>query len=258
MSCPQHEAFSAYLTTLSLPPAPTQGPRVQDELELSQGFDRSVYGGAIESQDSNYNDVETQPPHPSSAAIPATTHPGDAWNYSVPVPDSKKNKLIFYKAPFEWGQWTWDQWLAMFFFVKDQLEVLVHKHLRFLDFKDRPVYSPCMVGTCPSEARPSVVVACRDGDFRSIRNLFHARAEEPRLGKVSSISQLHSSLGHRAERTVSTILWLPLVYCRTRTPPVTRNTLSCVSGQVWTYKSRHCRSVTNVRHRVNIRALLPR
>jgi hypothetical protein len=188
-----------------------------------------VYCDAVQSQHSSDSVAEAQPPHPSSAALatpPVTTVPGNVWNYSEPVPGSKRKKLIFYRAPFEWGQWTREQWQERFIFVKDKLEALVYKHLRLVDFTNRPVFSPRMVGTSPSEARPAVVVTCRDADFKNIRNLFHARAEEPLcLGRVPAVSQLRASFGRRAERTVSTIPRLQLVYYRTSTPPVTRHAL---------------------------------
>ncbi|KAG7287256.1 hypothetical protein NEMBOFW57_006763 [Staphylotrichum longicolle] len=167
--------------------AATQGFGAQEQPQStrpSADSDRSVYCDAVQTQDSSLSDAETQPPHSSSAAsattvTPATTVPDDAWNYSEPVPGSKKQKLIFYKAPFEWCHWTREQWLERFVFVKDKLESLVYEHLRLVDFTNRPVFSPRMVGTCRSEARPAVVVTCRDADFRNIRNLFQARAEKP-------------------------------------------------------------------------------
>ncbi|KAL2128567.1 hypothetical protein VTI74DRAFT_9008 [Chaetomium olivicolor] len=129
-------------------------------------------------------------------------------------------------APFEWGRWTREQWQARFVFVKEALEALVYKHLRLLDFENRPTYSPRMVGTCPADARPGVVVTCRDVDFKSIRDLFQARAQEPLcLGRESTGFQLRSPFGSRVEKAVSTIPRLLLVYYRTRTPPVTRNDL---------------------------------
>jgi hypothetical protein len=78
---------------------------VQDELQTSQDSDGSVYCDAVQSQSPKNSDVDTQQFLPSSSAAsadtPATTHSDDVWNYSVPVPGSKKKKLIFYKAPFE-------------------------------------------------------------------------------------------------------------------------------------------------------------
>jgi hypothetical protein len=83
-----------------------------------------------------------------------------------------------------------------------------------------------MVGTSPSEARPAVVVTCREADFKNIRELFHERAEEPLcLGGVPAVSQIRASFGRRAESTVSKIPPLQLVYYRTSTPPVTRHAL---------------------------------
>lgn len=191
-----------------------------------------MYCDAVQNQHDSDSDTKTQPSHSStsksavSATNPATTAPDDVWNYSEPVPGSKKKKLIFYRAPFEWGQWTRQEWLERFIFVKDKLEALVYEHLRLVDFTNRPVYSARMVGTSPSEARPAVVVTCRDADFRAIRNLFQARAEKPLgLGRMPAASQIRASFGRRGRRPASPILRLQLVYYRTPTPPVTRDAL---------------------------------
>jgi hypothetical protein len=168
----------------------------------------------------------TQAPSSESAAAPPTHVPDNVWDYTVPVPGSKNNKLIYLKAPFQWGQWTPEQWHERFVFVTKELQALVYKYLRLLDFESRPVYSPRMVGTCPSDARPSIVVTCREVDFRNIRSLFHSRAEEPLcLGNPSTLSQLRSRLGQRPAKRETTIPRLLLVYYQTRTPPVIRHAL---------------------------------
>lgn len=150
----------------------------------------------------------------------------NVWDYSIPVPGSKKKKLIYFKAPYRWDRWTLDDCNSRFTFVVEELEALVHNHLRLLDFENRPVYSPRMVGTCPSDARPSVVVTCREVDFKDIRNLFRSRAEEPLcLGKHLNIPKFRSPFGQRGGIGEPTIPRLVLVYYRTRTPPVIRPAL---------------------------------
>jgi hypothetical protein len=152
--------------------------------------------------------------------------PNNVWDYSVPVPGSKKKKLIYFKAPYTWDRWTPDECHSRFIFVEKELRALVHNHLRLLDFENRPVYSPRMVGTCPSDARPSIVVTCREVDFKDIRNIFRSRAEEPLcLGKQPTIPKFRSPFGQRGGIDEPTIPRLLLVYYRTRTPPVIRPTL---------------------------------
>jgi hypothetical protein len=189
-----------------------------------------VYCDAVQSHHETDSDAETQPPHPSSAAsgtTPAIIAPGNVWDDSEPVPGSKTKKLIFRRAPFEWGQWTREQWQDRFLVVVRMLEALVYRYLRLVDLTNRPVYDPRMVGTSPSEARPAVVVTCRHADFKKIRNLFHAKAEGPLcLGRVPTVSQLSSRFGLRAEKVASTIPRLQLVYYRTSTAPITRHALS--------------------------------
>jgi hypothetical protein len=139
----------------------------------------------------------------------------------VPVPGSKNNKLIYLKAPFRWGQWTEQQWHARYVVVKNALEAMVYNHLRLLDYA--PSYSPRMVGTCPADARPSIVVTCREVDFKNIRRLFRERAEVPLcLGSPSTLSKLRSRFGQHAVHRDQEIPRLRLVYYQTRKPPVIR------------------------------------
>ena len=161
----------------------------------------------------------------TSATTRATTMSEDPWGYSIPVPGSKKRKLIYPKAAVEMEPWTRDQWQQRFVVVKNQLETLVHRHLRLLDFASRPTYSSRMVGTCSSDARPSVVVICRDVDFKNIQHLFRTRAQERLLlgkKKEAAISLLFSlgSRGGGQEQSEPTVPRLQLVYYQTRTSPV--------------------------------------
>lgn len=158
-------------------------------------------------------------------ARPGTNAPGDVWNDSVPVLGSQKKKLIYFRAPFQWGQWTEEQWTKRFIFVTKQLEDLVDKHLGLVDQDSLPTYRPRMVGTCPTDARPSIVVMCRETEFKSIRNTFQNRAAEPlRVGKPPFVDRLRASLGQPPEGGERAIPRLPLVYYRTPTA-VTRNGL---------------------------------
>jgi hypothetical protein len=168
----------------------------------------------------------TEPPKPPQSSTAPTFTPGtgaldNVWNYSVPVPGSKKNKQIYPKAPFQWGPWTQEEWRARFAFVKNELERLAYKYLRLLEVENRPSYSPRMVGTCPADARPSVVVTCRDADFKALRNLFRARAEKPLClePELNGLRWRIPSLPRRAELKIPPLL---LVYHRTATRPVAR------------------------------------
>ena len=160
----------------------------------------------------------------SSAVTTAAAMTECPWDYSIPVPGSKKRKLIFPKAAVEMEPWTPDQWEQRFVTVKNQLETLVHRHLRLLDFASRPTYSSRMVGTCSSDARPSVVVICRDIDFKNIQHLFRTRAQERlHLGKkkeaaISLFFSLRSREG--GQQSAPTVPRLQLVYYQTPTPPV--------------------------------------
>ncbi|KAK4106357.1 hypothetical protein N658DRAFT_16219 [Parathielavia hyrcaniae] len=170
VSCPQNVPSCA---AGSSPPAlisaqvggPTPQPTRQSDVSASGDTDRSQG-----SQSAGASDPALQPPQdplPEADAIPeaASSALNDAWNYSVPVPGSKNSRRIFLKAPFVWGQWSQEEWLERFTFVRKELEALVYNYLRLLNVESRPVYSPRMVGTCPSDARPSVIVTCRDVDF---------------------------------------------------------------------------------------------
>ncbi|KAK3896783.1 hypothetical protein C8A05DRAFT_20318, partial [Staphylotrichum tortipilum] len=262
---PQHVLLAGpYLgnrDTLSC--APTQGVGAPDDPPSSPGSSGgSVYCDAVQSHDERGSDTETQvtqPSHPSAAAsatserggdaetqatqpskpsqpsaaastttsAPITAPYGDVWDDYKPVPGSKTKKLIFRRASFEGGPWTRDEWVTRFFFVARELEELVRTFLRLDDLTNRPVYDPRMVGTCPADARPAVVVTCCHADFKAIRNLFHAKAEGPLcLGNASTVSLLTSRFGLRTQETNPSIPRLQLVYFRTSGAPFTRNALS--------------------------------
>jgi hypothetical protein len=142
------------------------------------------------------------------------------WSYSQPVPGSKKKLLIYPKARFEWGPWTALQCADRFRFVAEQLSSLVHKYLRLDDFENRPTYSPRMVGTCPSNARLSVVVTCRDADFKNIRKLFRSRALQPLCLDESAAPPRRLPFSRSGRESEASVPRLLLVYYRTRTGPV--------------------------------------
>lgn len=180
----------------------------------------------------DHGDTEAQESHPlqplptSSTATSAASAPEDVWDYSFEVPGSRSNKRIYTRAPFQWGEWTAEEWWDRFVFIQEQLEYLVYKHLRLLNIESCPSYNPRMVGTCREDARPSVVVVCREVDFTKIRNLFHKRAER-RLclfEKQPTGSRLRFPFASRVEKAESTIPHLGLVYHRTGTltEPVNR------------------------------------
>ena len=92
--------------------APSEPPPSPDS-------DRYLYFDAAQSHHETESDTGTQPSRPSSAVsaatavtaatTPAITAPDDVWGDSEPVPGSKTKKLIFRRAPFEWGKWSREQ-----------------------------------------------------------------------------------------------------------------------------------------------------
>jgi hypothetical protein len=148
------------------------------------------------------------------------------WSYSYSVRGSQNNQRIYYKAPFQWGQWPEEAWTERFEVVKNQLEDLV-KGLGLVDTDSLPTYEPRMVGACPSDARPSVVVMCREAEFESIRYEFRSKAATARalwVGKTSLGAQVRSRLSRRSERGEDVMPRLPLVYYRTQSA-INRNAL---------------------------------
>ncbi|KAG7284002.1 hypothetical protein NEMBOFW57_010360 [Staphylotrichum longicolle] len=100
---------------------------------------------------------------------------------------------------------------------------MAYRHLRLQHLESRLVFAARMVGTCPSDARPSVVVTCQEVDFKRIRNLFRSRAEGPLcLGKPP---RSRFPFGQRLASDEPTDPRLGLVYYRTKTPTVIRSAL---------------------------------
>jgi serine/threonine protein kinase len=169
-----------------------------------------------------------------SPSTPTTSTSENVWDLSIPVPGSKKGNLIYPRATVELSPWTGMQWQTRFVFVQKELTALVYRHLRLLSMESRPVYSLRMVGACPEDARPSVVITCRDVDAKNIRNLFRNRAHEQlSLSEDSessshSLSHLRSSLRFRREAASepTSIPRFRLVYYRIRAPStVIRNAM---------------------------------
>ncbi|KAK4150857.1 hypothetical protein C8A00DRAFT_17670, partial [Chaetomidium leptoderma] len=197
------------LPALSSPPL-SQAPH--------PSHDAPVACDTIQSEGGN-DDTEVEPQEsPSVSSGPAATpaigrlENGDAWQCSKPVPGSRKNKLIYPRAPFEWGSWTGEQWNCRARFVQKALAALVDEHL---GLENPPVYSPHMVGRCPSDAHPTIVVFCRKVDFKCVRNLFRKRATLPLCLEEESAMFFRAS--QRAENNTSGLPPLRLAYYRATT-----------------------------------------
>ena len=170
----------------------------------------------------------TAPPTPASLSptLPPTNAPDDLWNYSFPVLGSQKKKRIYYKVPFQWGPWPQEEWTERFEVVTKQLKHLV-KGLGLVDTDSLPTYLSRMVGTCPSDARPSVLVICREAEFKSIRDEFHSRGAMAKalwVGKEPVVARLLSPFTRRAETDEDVMPRLQLVYYRTSSA-INRNAL---------------------------------
>ncbi|KAI9150050.1 Calcium/calmodulin-dependent protein kinase type 1 [Paramyrothecium foliicola] len=212
---------------------PPQVPAGGSSRNQGQGTDPGDGDDDEETQRPPLSQTSSESQEPASTSATSTSE--NVWDYSVPVPGSKKGNVIYPKATVELSPWTRDQWLSRFLFVKSELESLVYRHLRLLSMESCPVYTARMVGTCPENARPSVVVTCRDVDSKNIRNLFRSRAESQlslrqesdSSSHSSTMSHLRSTLRFRKEpaKDSPTIPPLQLVYYRTRTPTVIRNAL---------------------------------
>ncbi len=195
---------------------------------ITAPFAEAYFNENFQSHDGNDSHAGTQPLEPAAAsATSPITAAHDVWRDFQPVPGSKTKQLIFHRAPFKWGPWTHEQLEDRFSFVVGELQALVHRHLRLNDFTHCPVYDPRMVGPSPSEARPAIVVRCRQDDFKIIRSLFHAKAEGPLcLGKEPTVSYGGSLIRRRPDETASSIPRFQLVYYRTLQTPITRSTLN--------------------------------
>ncbi len=237
VSAPHHVLAGPYIPPQDTPSrALMQGAGTPDKRPSSSGSDESVYIDAVESHDQNDSNTEPQPPEPAAAPVaassattpPITTPHRDVWGDPEPVPASTTNQLIFHRAPFAWGTiWRPYAWERRFFLVVPKLRRLVEQYLQLIDLTNRPVYEPRMVGRSPDDARPAVLVRCRDIEFKRIRNLFHAKAEGPLcLGKEPTLSSLIPWLDSQAERTAPSGPRLQLVYYRTTRSPFIPATLS--------------------------------
>ncbi|KAH7111489.1 hypothetical protein B0J13DRAFT_272324 [Dactylonectria estremocensis] len=217
-----HEA-TVSTSVPDLPSSPL--PRQEPNLPPNQPPDATEPDVSQRPGNDGTSNTETRPSQetPSAVGIHSVPDPiENVWDYSVPIPGSRQKKRIYPKAPVEFGPWSQEQCHARFFFVKNELEALVNKHLDLHGLERRPVYTPRMVGTTPSTTFPSIVITCRKDDAKALQDLFRSRAEDRLyVGKGSTLSQLRSSLGKQREKDES-IPRLRLVYYRTPTSTVTR------------------------------------
>ena len=136
----------------------------------------------------------------------------------MPIPGSKRKQVIYPKAPVEQHPWSREEWLEQFLYVQTQLEVLVQKYLSLTGYGRKPVYTLRMVGTSPSNARPSIVVMCRDIDLKDIAMTFRSRAEkELQLERDTPVSPLRQMLIRRNDSNKPVKPRLRLVYFQTKT-----------------------------------------
>ncbi|KAK6858315.1 hypothetical protein PG995_006014 [Apiospora arundinis] len=190
--------------------------------------------------DSENSGDETQllsPPQTSTPDVNSTrattTTSQNLWQQPVLVPRNKKRKVIYPMAPFELGPWSRAQWHQRFVYVKTELEGLVYNHVRP---DDRPVYEARMVGTCPGDARPSIVVVCNEKHFKRIQGLFRKRAEgqlhlirDQQSLPSSAIERVRSSLRVRTRESTTESTLIPklqLIYFQTPESPLYRKALN--------------------------------
>ncbi|RYP17563.1 hypothetical protein DL765_004452 [Monosporascus sp. GIB2] len=180
------------------------------------------------SQRASNNEIgnaETRSSQETSSAVeirPVRGPTETVWDFSFPVPGSRKGKCIYPKASVEFDPWTREQYRARFLFVKDEMEALVDRYLDLRELENRPVYTLRMVGTTPSTAFPSIVITCRDIDARALQDLFRSRAEDSLyIGGESTLSRVRGLFSGRGGEE-EPVPRLHLVYYRTRSVTVNR------------------------------------
>lgn len=100
------------------------------------------------------------------------------YNSSMPVPGSKRKKMIYTLAPVKSEKWTPDEYSHRFGYVVGELRKAVEAD-HDLRHRSRYInYAIRMVGTSPQTARPSIVVFCRTSDLKALQMLFQKRATD--------------------------------------------------------------------------------
>lgn len=168
-----------------------QGP---DEGENESGSD-------IESDSHGNQTLHSDFPESSRHSnIPESTRPTSTsdtlWDNVKAIPKSKKHWNIYLDVPVETHDGTKYEWEERFRHVKRRLEDQA-KNLR-LD--SNPIYDLRMVGSNREDARPTIVVNCREADRMSLRKKFEKvsttlnielEPERGLMGFIHGISNMH-------------------------------------------------------------------
>ncbi|KAK8112822.1 hypothetical protein PG984_013348 [Apiospora sp. TS-2023a] len=171
---------------------PSPREETNDETDGGGNGDSESESGISQHQDPFLSPTNSDAP----GSTPATSTSESLWDFTIPVPKSKNGNIIYPKVSIELDPWSKKELDSRFKYVKSQLERLVEK-LR-LGQEHRPVYDFRMVGTCPENARPTIVVTCRKEDLKRLQGQFRGMAEKPLL-----LSQERDSISASARAFLS-------------------------------------------------------
>lgn len=122
----------------------------------------------------------------------------ELYKIALPLPGSKKKKMVYPLAPVESSMFSMSRYNNQFEVVKEKLKEIVDKD-ELLRHRGRFIaYYPRMVGTTPQSAVPSIVVGCMFKDQKAIRaafkrhstDNFYCHHESKMLRKTSSGSTI--------------------------------------------------------------------
>ncbi|KAK7408882.1 hypothetical protein QQX98_008943 [Neonectria punicea] len=172
------------------PPAyPTTSLSPEDATQVTQPSDVTT-GSSTESDSLNTRGQTTEVgPKPTSSFVP------EHYAYSEPVPDSKRKKRVYPRAPVFSPDWTVSEYAERFRFVKDELQKTVNEDVELRDQIKTPItYWLCMVGITPADAVPSIVIIWDDAKrMKALQALFNSRAQyKLRCGGKGSLTNWFS------------------------------------------------------------------
>ncbi|KAH8724909.1 hypothetical protein GQ44DRAFT_242881 [Phaeosphaeriaceae sp. PMI808] len=118
-------------------------------------------------------------------------HDNILYSDPVLVPGSRTKKKIYPLAVVFSEHWDAAAYRQRFKYVQEELKKAIDRHRDLRDHAGSINFQLNMVGICPQSAVPSIVIMCREAQFKQLRALFKKKAgEKLYCGKRSKVFEM--------------------------------------------------------------------
>lgn len=139
----------------------------------------------------NATTTPTTQRHPDQNLASLPRYDISAYADFILVPGSRTKKKIYTLAPVFSDRWDTAEYVERFDYVQSELRRAIDRHRDLRDHAPSINFQLNMVGTCPQSAEPSIIIICREAQFKSLRALFKEKAgEKLYCGKRSKVFEM--------------------------------------------------------------------